>query len=335
MDIYITLDYELFFGNDSGSVQNSIIRPTEELLKITNKFDIKLVLFVDASYLIALKKELVKHKLPETDYKVIATQLKQLSAEGHDIQLHVHPHWIDSKFDGKKWKINTERYRLHDFNPQEINEIISSNKKALEDISGKEVFAYRAGGWCLQPFNKIKDALASNNIWLDSTVFKGGLNTYNTHYYNFMNVPSGTEWRFNSDPTRVDPNGKFVELPIASTRLSPFFFWKVALLSKLKHKKVSRFGDGSPVAVSKKYHTRLLTQRSFNVASIDGFRASYLQKAFTRSKRKHPKGNFVIIGHPKAFSQFSLQKLEQFIKKVASKNKFCTFAENKNKWQDF
>ena len=34
MNIYITLDYELFFAQESGSVEKSIIEPTQKLLDV-------------------------------------------------------------------------------------------------------------------------------------------------------------------------------------------------------------------------------------------------------------------------------------------------------------
>ena len=56
MNIYITLDYELFFGKESGDIDDCIIRPTNELLKIVNPYNIKLVFFVDVGYLIKLNE---------------------------------------------------------------------------------------------------------------------------------------------------------------------------------------------------------------------------------------------------------------------------------------
>ena len=58
MNIYITLDYELFFGPDSGTVENCIIEPTEQLLNIVDPLGVKFVCFVDSGYLLALEKQM-------------------------------------------------------------------------------------------------------------------------------------------------------------------------------------------------------------------------------------------------------------------------------------
>ena len=148
----LSLDYELFFGNNCGTVENCIINPTKQLLTILDKYDFKVSLFVDAGFLVRLKQQSQKFPELKKEYDSIKTQLKQLSSNGHDIQLHIHPHWEDSYFDGNGWVIDTKRYRLHDFSPEEIKSIVTNYKQELESCSEQDVFAFRAGGWCLQPF---------------------------------------------------------------------------------------------------------------------------------------------------------------------------------------
>ncbi len=87
MKIYITLDYELFFGSPSGSVDNCIIKPTEALLKLVDPYDIKLNCFVDSGYLIALEKFKTKYPQLEEEYQKITQQIQFLSANNHGIEL--------------------------------------------------------------------------------------------------------------------------------------------------------------------------------------------------------------------------------------------------------
>jgi hypothetical protein len=69
---------------------------------------------------------------------------------------------------------------------------------------------------------------------------------------------------------------------------------------------------------------KLLTFSSNSVVSIDGYKASYLKKAYGIFKKSDAK-NFVIIGHPKAFTKFSLIKFETFLKSLNSEDKILTF----------
>ena len=47
MNIYITLDYELFLGPKTGSVDKCLIEPTYNLCKVVSKHGSKMVFFID------------------------------------------------------------------------------------------------------------------------------------------------------------------------------------------------------------------------------------------------------------------------------------------------
>ena len=64
---------------------------------------------------------------------------------------------------------------------------------------------------------------------------------------------------------------------------------------------------------------RMLTRPSNALASMDGLRASLLEKAFAANKSVDPQGNFVVIGHPKAVTPYSLQKLDHFLHGVSQR----------------
>jgi len=325
-NIFITLDYELFFGEISGTQERCIIKPTEKLLKLLAKYNIKATFFVDSGYLIKLKEYSKKNVRLAKDYDNLVKQLEQLSENGHDIQLHIHPHWEDSFFDGQKWVLRTHRYRLHDFNEIEINDIVYRYKKVLTDIVGDNIFAFRAGGWCVQPFSKIKNALNKQNIWLDSTVFKNGKNNSKTHFFDFSKCPDKTCWRFKDNPITEDVQGFFLELPISSFKVSPVFFWKLAYFKKFGGIKYKSFGDGKAIRGSVLDKFRMLTRFTNTVVSIDGIKSSLLQKSYEKHKKEGDVEDFVIIGHPKALTTFSLEKLEEFVIKNEP-NKFTTIVK--------
>jgi len=313
VEIFITFDYELFFGQNSGSVQNSIIKPTQKLLEIANRYKVKFIFFVDSGYILKLKEYKESYKELQKDYISIINQIKLLDVLGHSIQLHIHPHWEDSYYDGKKWVINTTRYRLHDFNEKDIDNIVFRYKKALTDIVGDKVFAFRAGGWSIQPFSKIKDALKKNNIWLDSTLFYGGKNISSTHYFDFTDAPKKSSWNFENTPLKEVEDGYFTEIPIGSIKVNPLFYWKFAFTKKFASKKFKIYGDGSPIGASKKDILKMLFFPTYSPISADGYKSSLLIKGYMTYFRKNSQ-KLVIIGHPKAQNDYSLEKLEEFIK---------------------
>ena len=327
MNIYITLDYELFFGPESGTVDKCIIEPTEALLELVDPFGIKFVCFVDSGYLLALEKYMEQYPQLSEDYKKVSGQIRLLADNGHGIELHVHPHWEDTVFDGKKWVFDTSRYKLSDFTETEVMDIVSRYNTVLESITGKPTTAYRAGGWSAQPFEPIGKALLKNGISVDSTVYAGGRYSSQNQVFDFTGVdPYLTAYRFSTDLTNKDEQGEFYEIPISSYRLSPFFYWKFVankFRSSIMHRS---YGDGNAIPMSKKQVLRLMLWPSCSVVSIDGFKASFLERAFQKYKKNtRGDGNFVMIGHPKAFTAYSLQKLQDFISGTQGQHSYKIF----------
>jgi len=218
--------------------------------------------------------------------------------------------------------MDTTRYRLHQFNEKEIDDIVFRYKKVLTEIVGDSIFAFRAGGWCIQPFDKISKALQKHNIWLDSTLYKNGLNLSSTHFIDFRNMPEKTSWKFCNNPLLEDKNGFFTELPISSMKMSPFFYWKFAFTKKFATFKHRIFGDGSPVGASKRDIFKMLTKASYSVVSCDGLKSSLLLKSY-HNYLKLNQDNFVVIGHPKAVSLYSLAKIDELLNYLQKTNSHC------------
>jgi hypothetical protein len=321
MKVYLSFDYELFFGAQSGSANNCIIEPTQQLLEIAEKHAIHLNFFVDSGYLLALEKYSKRYPSVAYEKQQIYKQLTQLSEAGHDCQLHIHPHWEDSYYDGHGWKMNTARYRLDHFSDAQIQEIITSYFTVTKEISGKAPIAYRAGGWCLPPWDKVQDTFKKLGVWIDSTVYENGFLEEGQIKFDFRNAPRIDQWLFEQDPLQQDPIGYFLELPISSVRLSPLFFWNLYGRGRLNRSLHKSMGDGVPMAQSgaKK---KVLTSYSQQALSCDGYYASLLLNELNR-RTQLKEDTMVVIGHPKAQSVFSLQKLDEFILRAKDT---CTFA---------
>lgn len=328
MTILFTLDHELYFGDYPGTVENCMIRPVEQLLHTTNAFAIPYTFFVDAGYLVKLKKFKREYPQLESEMEKLHKQLGMLVDNGHDIQLHIHPHWEDTWHDGKDWVMNTNRYKLSDFNKDQVESIVSQYKSTLEEISGQTTVAYRAGGWCIQPFSHIKNALSKQGITVDSTVFPNGFYHSANQYFDFRQCPQKNTWQFEDNPCQEKTNGSFLEVPIASKQLSQWFFWKLALTKLQKNEKHENFGDGRPVKSSKTELLRMMAFPSTSVVSMDGYKAAFMEKAFQKWKTHYGNnGYFVVIGHPKAMTPFSLNKVKEFIERHHKHHRFSTLRQ--------
>jgi hypothetical protein len=329
MDIYLTFDYELYFGEPTGSIEKCIIEPTEALLKVADAFDVKLVQFVDCGYLKKIQEEKIKHPSLEKDFKLLAKQLEIMNFNQHDLQLHIHPHWEDSFYVNNKWVCNVNRYKLTCFSNSEINTIVTEYKKALAVYNDtNNIIAYRAGGWCLQPFENIGEALKKNNIKVDSSVFRGGYFESEQYNYDFRNAPKKSRYKFEVDPNKELEKGHFTEMPITSIINSPLFYWKLFLLGRLNPEKHKPLGDGKPIAAPGQ-RKKMLTRYTTNTVSLDGYNAALLEKALYQQQAIGAK-EMVIIGHPKALTRYGLNALKEFILKNHKKHNFTTFIKEKN-----
>lgn len=327
MNIFLSFDYEIYFGEKHGTVDKCIIYPTSELIRIAEKYKVHFSFFVDCGFLIKLNEYRQKFPQLEKDYTSLVDQIKYLADTGHDIQLHIHPHWEDSYYNGERWIIDAKRYKLTDFNQQEIEDIVYRYKKVLTDITQKEVFAFRAGGWCMQPFDKIKPAFKKHEISLDSTVFKNGYYVSKNYFYDFRNAPGKDIYNFENNPEQEDANGYFTELPITAIRNSPLFFWFLFLLGRKNPFYHKPLGDGQPIP-AKGYRKRQLTSYSNNPVSMDGYNARLLEKSLKDCIKKAFR-QMVVIGHPKALSRFSLERIEEFVRKNATTHNFITYTQFK------
>jgi hypothetical protein len=325
MQIFLTYDYELFFGNPTGSVEKCIIEPTNFLLSIAERTGINMVFFIDVGYLKKLIEFKEEFPIVQEEYNQVIAQIEEMVATGHDCQLHIHPHWEDCTHDGTNWQMRTDRYKLDDFNDADIEQIVISYKEILENITKKKVTSYRAGGWCLQPFDRIQGVFEKIGIKLDSTVFPGGKFTAGNYYYDFTNAPSKSKWKFSNDLIEEDVNGPFWEYPISNNFYSPPFFWKLFGLGRLKPKQHKPIGDGYPMP-SPGLRKKMLSKGMNLSASSDGY---FVTKLHSILKNNEAKGfnEMVIIGHPKACTHFSLNRLEQFIQSNKNKHEFLTFAD--------
>ena len=99
MRTLLTLDYEVYFGRRTGSTQRCLIEPTEALLRVAERHHAPLAFFVDAGFLLALRREMGKSDALAREHTAVCAQLRDLARRGHELQLHIHPHWEDARWE--------------------------------------------------------------------------------------------------------------------------------------------------------------------------------------------------------------------------------------------
>lgn len=292
-----------------------MLEPGNRLLEIAKKNEAKFTFFVDAGMLVkgqnqpAFKTELVD----------IQNQISKWDQQGHETGLHIHPHWEDAIWDNG-WKFDLKRYKLADFDDSEVEQIFDNYIMALQKWSKEKIVSYRAGGWCIQPFSKLKSSFSKHQLNIESSIFQGGKNVTSPYYYDFKNAPQKEKWYFENHECEEVENGSFLEIPIASKTYSPLFFWKLFVLGRLFPKNHKSIGNGSPAkgGGSKK---DFLTKFNHLCVSADGYFVTEIERA-VREAEKKGWNSIVIIGHPKACTLFSLNYLDKLIAKLSKKHQF-------------
>ncbi|MCU0428788.1 MAG: hypothetical protein MUF42_02340 [Cytophagaceae bacterium] len=314
LTICITWDYELYFGSETGTVEACMLAPTRRIGALAAAAGASMTFFIDMSFLLCLRQQMDSFPALKESYHAIEAQLQQLIAEGHRCELHLHPHWIDCRYDGQRWQMNTQRYRLHDLEPDERYQHILDASKLLTSITGVAPRLFRAGGYCAQPFADLITGLKDAGICTDSSVFAGGKSPVGLpHCYDYENAPVLEKYRFENDLIAVNPEGSFGEIPISARFYSPWFFARVYALGRLfpsRHKSVAA---GAALG-AKGFRKMQLTKGGTFPLSTDGYYSSVLNSEINKAVAAN-KNLLVTLGHPKAMSEFSFRQLQKILQR--------------------
>lgn len=248
--IILTQDYEIFFGKESGTVNNCMIKPNQELMDILRRNNSTMTVFWDVLHYHTLKKHVKANPELQTDISLIEKQIQKLQKENNDIQLHIHSHWLDAKYTGNhKWSFTYDRYSLHDLEGKgdtddinTINGCVTACTNIINEFckDKERRLVFRAGGYHLEPFQKLINPFKQNLIYFDSSMvgFPGGVR---------KGIQSS--YRFSKTPSIIDDSGSFTEFPITTI--------KIPLIRKIwfkyikgKYGAMGKYGDGNSIAGS-------------------------------------------------------------------------------------
>jgi hypothetical protein len=173
----LTFDHELPLGKIKTSYKASLFEPTERVMSLADKCGVKVTLFTDI-----LCAERFKEWDNANFYVPYHEQLQHAIKSGHDVQLHIHPHWLTTTFNENTFIPSTD-FGLSDFkNNNEFGGIHGIIKQSIESLNAickaanpdYKCIAYRAGGYNIAPETKhIFQALYHEGIRYDSSMIKG------------------------------------------------------------------------------------------------------------------------------------------------------------------
>lgn len=346
MDLILTLDYELY-GDGSGDVFETMIDPTNNFLALCKRHGIKSTIFFEIMEYLKIKEEWNKgNKMNYTanPAEAISDQIIEAYKAGHDIQLHIHPHWINAKYEDNRWLPDSRYWKLTnvpltgDENfPLGLEELLKLGKESIEAIlkpidPDYKCNIFRAGGYCMTPSDKVVASLINLGFIADSSVIPGAYLNNEFYFYDFQHISSEMPfwWINESVDLPVKTRTDFVEIPVFAKKMRRYKKYdlqriKIALknkgsnLTKIKDKVEDRKSLAAKfnfflqeesltwdfcLFSSKKMNNYLKLARKISAQSSSGF---------------HP---FVLIGHSKEF--LLPQVFEDFIIKNKKELNYLT-----------
>jgi hypothetical protein len=325
-NILFTFDYELFLGERSGSVQNCMLKPTEQLLLLFEKHKVSNALFfVDTTYLLRLKKEAQISEKAHVDFLAITKQIQILIQKKHYVFPHIHPHWLDAEYNEKKneWKLpDLKYYRFHALNETQRTELFDASMALLKEMilpvaPHYQTDGYRAGGWCIQPFQDFLPHFKKHNIKYDFSVLPGIKNLSTAQYFDFTTAPENPIYKFEEDILVQHSTGSFVQFAISVLQIPRKLQFGNKLLLKYLWKTGNRsIGDGSGV-VSKQIN--LLEKETNPKNEMVSFELLTSLKLPLYKAFLNRKGFMHFISHPKMLSKHNFKCVDQFLKTALKK----------------
>jgi len=226
INLILTFDYELPLGG-CNSYTKGIFEPTEALINLANKKKIKIILFADICSAMMFKSWDYNGF-----YKPFVEQVQKALSYNHEIQLHIHPHWLNSRYENGQFYPSGSKILSnfkHGNYPLNIPGIIETAAGELNQIIGKNsnsgCIAYRGGGFNLQPDTDIiLSSLYKNGIRYDSSIIKGYYYKSDIQEEDFRKMPSKANWMIPLDgPLNSMSNEGILEITIASMPATPYY----------------------------------------------------------------------------------------------------------------
>lgn len=317
MNIYLTLDYELFLGENTGTPENCLIRPMDELCRVADKHNFKFIIFVDATYLLRMHQLKADYSTVNHQYELVSNHVRNLANMGHDVQFHFHPQWLYSTWDDEsgRWKMDREHYKLSDLSLDDAKKSLREAKALLDTIVGYKTSAFRAGGFCLDSFQEYKEVFTEIGLRIDSSVARMSCVKSPVHSYDYRNIPAEQIYKFNDSIKEKDFRGSFVELSISSYRWNAIeYFSKIRPIRTSKKPSVI-YQDGNAISDGKiSVINRVVStlKPRWYLASIDGEWSNLFDVYYEYAKKKGW-SEIVLIGHPKNATDISVSNLDSFI----------------------
>lgn len=324
--IAITADYEIFLGKNFYNSDIVLFEPARRLAELCSRLQAPLTLFADVCSVWA------HERCGATAFvQQFESQLRNCLLAGHDVQLHIHPHWEHAYLEADNWVHDDHRIHLSEFD--DAASIIARGKNYLCDLltpvaKQYDCIAYRAGGLALQPNEHatIRD-LRNVGIRIDSSIAKGYTLKLDTITINYGEWPEHANW-FISEETGLAPGARtgLFEVPVATFCMPLVDRYRFLVMRALKFRQRKGASLTRSQRQSKMESAKVLLSANLRYIQTNprflfstdtkGFDAQMLVRGFASYVNLHQQNSTIyasMLLHPKLMFDDQFTLLEQVI----------------------
>ena len=155
LGLILSNDWELF-GDGSGDYFEIQHQPLHALLNTVEQHGAKLTVMAEVGQQWAHQK--ISNDQPWAGEVAESWEaiLKETIEKDHDVQLHLHPGFLDATYENNKWRLNYSHWAISSLEPPVMESVLKEGKQYLEGLlcpinPDYECIAFRAGDFCIQP----------------------------------------------------------------------------------------------------------------------------------------------------------------------------------------
>lgn len=329
--IILSFDYEIYF--DGSNRLDSLIQNTDEILKSAKKSNSKLVFFIDIYYLIKLEEYgLSSH------FDKLRNQILEMIDKGHEIQYHLHPHWINAQYNKDKdlWKYDQLEYSFNDiikiYGKTFAYDKFNKGVNKMKEWFAYKPMAYRAGGLSIdQNQGELLELLIENKFEYDSSVMPGLYLQGKFIHIDHRSAPKKAIWNVDdtflseSKTSSIDSSIKEIpvmtinkfDIPLSDRIMTSLKYRAISAIIAKDDSLLENIGRPFDLEINQSTYPISITFDKSKLADI------LLLKYFTKTYFKKNANIMCILSHPKSFLNQSFEVFNTYLNWVdKNRNKY-------------
>ncbi|MBL1215453.1 MAG: hypothetical protein HND52_18950 [Ignavibacteriae bacterium] len=171
--LVLTDDWELR-GDGSGNARAIQFDTLKKITKIYDNYGLK------GSFNVELMQQFYHKKFGDkfSELQEISDEweevVKDAFSRGHDMQIHLHTHWIDGTYNNFRWDLTSD-WNIVNYNEEIADKLIKQSISYLEGLlkpidSNYKSISFRAGTWAIAPSDFIIRVLKRNQMIFDMSL---------------------------------------------------------------------------------------------------------------------------------------------------------------------